>query len=91
VKKNIKNIAICGGSGRFLLEDAINQNADVFITSDFKYHDFFDCNDDVIVLDIGHYESEYFTQDLIMRILKEKFSKLAIRLTTICTNPILYY
>jgi dinuclear metal center YbgI/SA1388 family protein len=89
--KKIQKIAICGGSGRFLLEDAIKNKADIFITSDFKYHDFFDCNDQIIVLDIGHYESEYCTQDLIFRILKEKFSKLAVHLTTICTNPIIYY
>ena len=92
-KKNIKihKVAVCGGSGRFLLDDAIASGADVFITSDFKYHDFFETNGKITVLDIGHYESEYFTQDLIISILKEKFSKLAVHLTSICTNPILYY
>ena len=90
-KKSIRKIAICGGSGRFLLEDAIKQEADVFITSDFKYHDFFDANNQIIVFDIGHYESEYLTQKLIFNIIKEKFSKLAVHLTSVCTNPILYY
>lgn len=90
-KKDIKKVAICGGSGKFLLNDAIKSNADVFITSDFKYHDFFDCDNKIIVFDIGHYESEYLTQKLIMRILKENFSKLAVRITNVCTNPILYY
>jgi len=90
-KKNIRKVAICGGSGRFLLEDAINNTADVFITADFKYHDFFDTNNQIIVFDIGHYESEFFTQELIYVILKENFSKLAVRLTSICTNPISYY
>ncbi|MBJ04376.1 MAG: Nif3-like dinuclear metal center hexameric protein [Flavobacteriales bacterium] len=87
----IKKVAVCGGSGRFLLEDAIRQSADVFITSDFKYHDFFETSGKIIVLDIGHYESEYFTQELIISILKENFSKLAVHLTSKCTNPILYY
>tara|TARA_B100002052_G_scaffold179947_1_gene163915 strand:- start:501 stop:1598 length:1098 start_codon:yes stop_codon:yes gene_type:complete len=90
-KKNIKKVAICGGSGRFLLEDAIINQADAFITSDFKYHDFFDTNNQIIVCDIGHYESEFHTQQLIYSILKENFSKLAVRLTSVCTNPILYY
>ena len=90
-KKNIKKVAICGGAGRFLLEEAIINRADVFITSDFKYHDFFDTNNQIIVCDIGHYESEFYTQQLICSILKEKFSKLAVHLTSICTNPILYY
>ena len=87
----IKKVAVCGGSGSFLLEDAIQNDADVFISSDFKYHDFFDANSRISVLDIGHYESEYFTQHLIFDIVKEKFSKLAVHLTTVCTNPILYY
>ena len=90
-KDKIKTVAVCGGSGRFLLQDAIQNNADVFITSDFKYHDFFDANNEIIVCDIGHYESEYFTQHLIFDIVKEKFSKLAVHLTNVCTNPILYY
>ena len=91
LRKKVSRIAVCGGSGSFLLNDAIRQNADVFITSDFKYHDFHDANHQIIVFDIGHYESEYFTQQLIFSILKEKFSKLAVHLTSICTNPILYY
>ena len=90
-QKNIKKVAICGGSGRFLLEDAISSRADAFITSDFKYHDFFDTNNQIVACDIGHYESEFYTQQLIYSILKEKFSKLAVRLTGLCTNPILYY
>ena len=87
----IKRVAVCGGSGSFLLEYAIQNDADVFISSDFKYHDFFDSNNAISIFDIGHYESEYFTQQLIFDIVKEKFSKLAVHLTTVCTNPILYY
>ena len=90
-KKHIQKVAICGGSGSFLLKDAIAQDADVYVSSDFKYHDFFDSNNQIMLFDIGHYESEYFTQQLIFDILKENFSKLAIHLTKICTNPVLYY
>jgi len=90
-KKSIKKVAICGGSGSFLLQDAIAQNADLYISADFKYHDFFDTNNQIIIFDIGHYESEYFTQQLIFDILKENFSKLAVHLTKVCTNPVLYY
>ena len=90
-KDKIKTVAVCGGSGSFLLQDAIKHDADIYISSDFKYHDFFDANDKIKIFDIGHYESEYFTQHLIFDILKEKFSKLAIHLTSVCTNPVLYY
>tara|TARA_B100000902_G_scaffold346250_1_gene352812 strand:+ start:251 stop:1348 length:1098 start_codon:yes stop_codon:yes gene_type:complete len=88
---SIKKIAICGGAGSFLLQDAMKNSADVYISSDFKYHDFFDADNKISIFDIGHYESEYYTQHLIYDILKEKFSKLAIHLTNVCTNPVLYY
>ena len=90
-KKQIKKVAVCGGSGRFLLNQALKLKADVFITSDFKYHDFLDVDEKIIVYDIGHYESEIHTQKLIYGILKEKFSKLAVQLSKKCSNPILYY
>ena len=90
-KKQIKKVAVCGGSGRFLLNHALKSKADVFITSDFKYHDFLDVDEKIIVYDIGHYESEIHTQKLIYGILKEKFSKLAVQLSKKCSNPILYY
>ena len=90
-KKSVQKVAVCGGSGSFLLQDAIKQNADVYISSDFKYHDFFETNNQINIFDVGHYESEYFTQELIFEIVKEKFSKLAVHLTSVCTNPILYY
>ena len=90
-KEFIKKVAVCGGAGSFLLDDAIRAKADVYISSDFKYHDFFETNNQINIFDIGHYESEYFTQELILEIVKEKFSKLAVHLTNVCTNPILYY
>ena len=89
--KKIKRVAVCGGSGSFLLPSAISKNADIFITSDFKYHQFFDANNQILVADIGHYESEQFTIDLIGDILMKKFTNFAIRLTSVNTNPINYF
>lgn len=86
----IKSVALCGGAGSFLLKKAIHQKADVFITGDFKYHQFFDAEDKIIIADIGHYESEQFTKDLIYRILSEKFSNFAFLISKINTNPINY-
>ena len=63
-KKIVKRVAVCGGSGSFLLPDAINAGADIFITSDFKYHQFFDAENRIIIADIGHYESEQYTVEL---------------------------
>ena len=82
---------VCGGSGSFLLANAISKKADIFITSDFKYHQFFEANDQILVADIGHYESEQFTIDLIGDILIKKFTNFAIRLTSVNTNPINYF
>lgn len=88
--KTIKKVAVCGGSGSFLLERAKNINADIFITSDFKYHEFFDSDQQIIIADIGHYESEQFTSELLGEILKENFTKFATHLSEINTNPINY-
>ncbi len=90
-KTKVKKIAFCGGSGVFLINEAIFQKADIYITSDFKYHDFFEVDNKIIAVDIGHYESEQFVPNLISEILKKKFPKLAIILTQINTNPISYY
>lgn len=89
--KTVKKIAWCGGSGSFLLKSAIGKNADVFITGDFKYHDFFDHEKKLIIADIGHYESEQFTIDLLGDFLTEKFPKFAVHLTEVNTNPVNYY
>ena len=88
--KKVKKVALCGGSGSFLLDDAIRQKADVFITGDFKYHQFFDAENDIIIADIGHYESEQFTKDLIYNLLEKKFTTFAFQLSKINTNPIKY-
>lgn len=90
IKGPIKKVALCGGSGSFLLGAAKAQGADVFITGDFKYHEFFDAEDDITILDIGHYESERFTIDLIHDWLREKFSTFALLKTDVNTNPVNY-
>ncbi|MEJ2004899.1 MAG: Nif3-like dinuclear metal center hexameric protein [Cyclobacteriaceae bacterium] len=88
--KNVRKIAVCGGSGGFLLKDAIAADADVFITADMKYHEYFDADGRIIIADIGHYESEVFTKDLIYDILTKKFANFAVNLSETVTNPISY-
>ncbi len=90
LNKKIKTVAVCGGSGSFLLQDAINAKADVFITADYKYHQFFDAERRIVIADIGHYESEQYTKELIYDIIRKKFSTFALRLTKINSNPINY-
>jgi dinuclear metal center YbgI/SA1388 family protein len=89
--KSIQKIAVCGGAGGFLLGDAIRQGADVFITADYKYHEFFDADNQIIICDIGHYESEVYTKDLIVRYLSEKFSNFAVLKSQVNTNPVNYF
>ncbi|MBY0245005.1 MAG: Nif3-like dinuclear metal center hexameric protein [Sphingobacteriaceae bacterium] len=89
--KKIKKVAVCGGSGTFLLKNAIAAKADVFITADFKYHDFFDAEKKLMIADIGHFETEQFTSELLIEIIKKKFSSFAIRKTEQITNPINYF
>ncbi|RYD98545.1 MAG: Nif3-like dinuclear metal center hexameric protein [Sphingobacteriales bacterium] len=87
----IKKVAVCGGSGSFLLKNAIAAGADAFVTADFKYHEFFDAEDKIIIVDIGHFESEQFTSNLLIDNIQEKFPNFAIRLTEHNTNPINYF
>ncbi|MEM9324442.1 MAG: Nif3-like dinuclear metal center hexameric protein [Bacteroidota bacterium] len=90
VRKRVETVALCGGSGSFLLKKARQAGADAFVSADFKYHDFFEAEKDIIVADVGHYESEVFTKDLIADRLKEKFANIAVRLSEVHTNPIKY-
>lgn len=90
LKKPIRKVALCGGSGSFLLKNALKNKADIFITADMKYHQFFEGEGRILIADIGHYESEQFTIDLISEFLMKKFTNFAIRLTTVNTNPINY-
>lgn len=89
--KSIQRIAVCGGAGGFLLPHAIRQGADIFITADYKYHEFFDADGKIIIADVGHFESEQFTQELLLEIIQKKFPNFAVRLTGVSTNPINYY
>ena len=89
-KKLVKKVAVCGGAGSFLLKEAINHGADVFISADFKYHEFFDAEDKIIIADIGHFESEQFTIQMLGDYLRKKFTTFAIRLTEMTTNPVYY-
>jgi dinuclear metal center YbgI/SA1388 family protein len=89
--KKIKTVAICGGSGSFLLPKAIEAGADAFVTSDYKYHEFFDADDRLVICDIGHYESERFTIELLFSLISNKFCNFASHCTRIDTNPIKYY
>ena len=86
----VKTVAICGGSGSFLLNDAIRAGADVFITADFKYHQFFDADGKIVIADIGHFESEQYTMDLFKSLILKNFSTFAVRLTEVSTNPVHY-
>ena len=90
LNKPIKTVALNGGSGSFLLAQAKAKKADLFITGDVKYHEFFDAENQLVIADIGHYESEQFTIDLIGGFLIENFSKFAVRFTEVNTNPINY-
>jgi dinuclear metal center YbgI/SA1388 family protein len=90
LKGKIKKVAICGGSGSFLLSKAIQTGADFFVSADFKYHEFFDAEGKITIADIGHYESEQYTKELLGEILKEKFPTFAVNFSSIDTNPIRY-
>ena len=89
--KPITRVAVCGGAGSFLLRDAIQAGADIFITGDFKYHQFFDAEGKIIIADIGHYESEQFTLEIFDALLKKKFLNFAILLSNLSTNPVNYF
>ncbi len=89
--KSIKKVAFCGGSGRFLLKNAIVSQADAFITADFKYHEYFDVENKLLMIDPGHYESEQFTPEIFYEIINKKFTTFAIHLSKTNTNPIDYF
>ncbi|GIV34234.1 MAG: GTP cyclohydrolase 1 type 2 [Chitinophagales bacterium] len=88
--KMVSKVAVCGGAGSFLLPDAIRAGADVFISADFKYHNFFDAEDRILIADIGHYESEQFTTEVFADILRKKCGNFALLFSDINTNPINY-
>jgi putative NIF3 family GTP cyclohydrolase 1 type 2 len=89
--KMIKRVAVCGGAGSFLVSRALAAGADSFVTADMKYHEFFDANGRLLVADIGHYESEQFTIDLLTEYLEQKFPTFAVLKTGVMTNPVNYF
>jgi dinuclear metal center YbgI/SA1388 family protein len=91
LQQPVSKIAICGGAGSFLISKALASGAQFFITSDIKYHEFFDANNVMVIADIGHFESEQFTIDLLLAILREKFPTFASLKTTVKTNPVYYF
>jgi dinuclear metal center YbgI/SA1388 family protein len=91
IHKPIKKVAVLGGSGSFAINDAIAQGADVYISSDLKYHDFYTAENKILLADIGHYESEQYTKELLHTYLTKKITNFAVVLSQINTNPISYF
>jgi dinuclear metal center YbgI/SA1388 family protein len=87
----IKKVALCGGAGSFLITSALRASADVYITADMKYHEFFDANGRIVIADIGHFESEQFTISLLQEVLEQKFPTFAVLKTEVRTNPVFYF
>ena len=91
VGRAVKKVAVCGGAGSFLIKKALGQGADVYVTGDVKYHEFFDAEGRMVIADIGHYESEQFTIELLHKLLVEKFPTFAVLKTSVNTNPVQYF
>ncbi|MCM5661588.1 Nif3-like dinuclear metal center hexameric protein [Galbibacter mesophilus] len=90
IDKKVKKIAVLGGSGAFAIPNAIAAGADVYITGDVKYHDFYKAENKIIIADIGHYETEQFTKNLLVEFLTKKFTNFAVVLSVCNTNPVKY-
>ena len=91
IKKEVKKVALCGGAGSFLIKNALSAGADVYITADVKYHEYFDAESSLIIADIGHWESEQFTVELLHDFLRVKFTTFAVLKSEIMTNPVSYF
>ncbi|HEY5406760.1 MAG TPA: Nif3-like dinuclear metal center hexameric protein [Ginsengibacter sp.] len=91
LRKKIAKVAVCGGAGSFLISAAKAAGAGIYVTSDIKYHEFFDADNTILLADIGHYESEQFTIDLLAEILQQKFPNFAVLKTETNTNPVNYF
>ena len=90
VKEMVQRVAVCGGAGFFLLNDAIKAGADVFITSCVKFHDFFDAEGKILLADAGQFETEQFTKDLLANEIQKKFPTFAVLISNTNTNPVNY-
>jgi dinuclear metal center YbgI/SA1388 family protein len=91
IGKEVSCVALCGGSGSFLLSDAKKAGAQIFLSADFKYHQFFDAENRIMIADIGHFESEQYTLEIFYDLLVKNFSNFAVQFTKVKTNPINYY
>jgi dinuclear metal center YbgI/SA1388 family protein len=91
LNRSVQKVAVCGGAGSFLVSKALRSQADVYITADMKYHEFFDADGQMLICDIGHYESEQFTIDLFADLLRKKFPTFAVLKSGVQTNPVHYY
>lgn len=91
LNKPVKKVAFCGGSGSFLIKNAINAGADVFLSADIKYHDFFEADGKILIIDTGHFENEQFTPEIFYEIIQEKFATFASYLSKLNTNPVNYF
>jgi dinuclear metal center YbgI/SA1388 family protein len=89
--RKVKKVAVCGGAGSFLINKALASGADFYITADVKYHEFFDANDRMVLADVGHFESEQYTIDLLYIILQQNFPNFAVLKTNLSTNPVHYF
>lgn len=90
LNKKIKKVALCGGAGSEFLPNAIHAGADIYISGDFKYHEYFEADNNILIADIGHYESEQFTKDVFYEIITKKFPTFAVQISKVNTNPINY-
>ena len=88
--REIQRVSLCGGAGAFLLPHAIRLGADVFITGEIKYPDYFGHEEDILMAEIGHYESEQYTKEIFYSIIRDLFPNFALQLSKINTNPIKY-
>ena len=86
----IQKVALCGGAGAFLIPQAIRNRADVFITGEIKYHDYFGRDTDILLAEIGHYESEQYTKEIFYSIIRDLFPNFAVQFSKVNTNPIKY-
>jgi len=87
----VERVAVCGGAGSFLISKALGEGAQFYVTADMKYHEFFDANDRMVIADIGHFESEQFTINLLQEVLEQKFPNFAVLKTEVDTNPVHYF
>ncbi|MFH0842599.1 MAG: Nif3-like dinuclear metal center hexameric protein [Bacteroidota bacterium] len=89
--KKVRRVALCGGAGGSLINDALASGADAFVTADIRYHSFFEAGNKMIIIDIGHYESEKFSVEILYDLIIKKFPTFALRFSDVNTNPVNYF